>query len=143
MSGDAYQADRGTRSMLRRLPLVVEVANAATLLASDRASAMTAMNANVTKFIVTANKGLPLRGAGGDAPLPTGLIRSLRMCVRSHGRCGDCRPFVSMGLLERAIGNAHHYRLTYDALSGATSVRRSTLSETFVRRKISRLSERG
>jgi NAD(P)-dependent dehydrogenase (short-subunit alcohol dehydrogenase family) len=48
MSGDAYQADRGTRSMLRRLPLVVEVANAATLLASDRASAMTAMNANVT-----------------------------------------------------------------------------------------------
>jgi hypothetical protein len=34
--------------MLRRLPLVVEVANAATLLASDRASAMTAMNANVT-----------------------------------------------------------------------------------------------
>jgi len=48
MSGDAYQADRGTRSMLRRLPLVAEVANAATLLASDRASAMTAMNANVT-----------------------------------------------------------------------------------------------
>jgi NAD(P)-dependent dehydrogenase (short-subunit alcohol dehydrogenase family) len=48
MSGDAYQADRGTRSMLRRLPLVAEVANAATLLASDGASAMTAMNANVT-----------------------------------------------------------------------------------------------
>jgi len=48
VSPDEYNTDRGTRTMLRRLPLVAEVANAATLLASDRASAMTAMNANVT-----------------------------------------------------------------------------------------------
>jgi 3-oxoacyl-[acyl-carrier protein] reductase len=48
MSREEYHTDLGTRTMLRRLPLVVEVANAATLLASDRASAMTAMNANVT-----------------------------------------------------------------------------------------------
>jgi 3-oxoacyl-[acyl-carrier protein] reductase len=48
VSPEEYHADLGTRTMLQRLPLVVEVANAATLLASDRASAMTAMNANVT-----------------------------------------------------------------------------------------------
>jgi 3-oxoacyl-[acyl-carrier protein] reductase len=48
MRREEYHADSATRTMLRRLPLVVEVANAATLLASDRASAMTAMNANVT-----------------------------------------------------------------------------------------------
>ncbi|MBV9582585.1 MAG: SDR family oxidoreductase, partial [Chloroflexi bacterium] len=33
VSPEEYQTDRGTRTMLRRLPLVVEVANAATLLA--------------------------------------------------------------------------------------------------------------
>ena len=38
----------GAGTMLRRLPRVAEVANAATLLASDRASAMTAVHANVT-----------------------------------------------------------------------------------------------
>ena len=48
MSPEEYHTDEGNRTMLRRLPLVIEVANAATLLASDRASAMTAMNANVT-----------------------------------------------------------------------------------------------
>jgi NAD(P)-dependent dehydrogenase (short-subunit alcohol dehydrogenase family) len=48
ISREEYQVDREARSMLRRLPQVAEIANAATLLASDRASAMTAMNANVT-----------------------------------------------------------------------------------------------
>lgn len=45
---DEYQADRGSGTMLRRLPALAEVANAATLLASDRASAMTAAITNVT-----------------------------------------------------------------------------------------------
>jgi NAD(P)-dependent dehydrogenase (short-subunit alcohol dehydrogenase family) len=41
-------ADYAAGTMLRRLPLVAEIANAAALLASDRASAMTAVQANVT-----------------------------------------------------------------------------------------------
>jgi NAD(P)-dependent dehydrogenase (short-subunit alcohol dehydrogenase family) len=43
-----YQASRGSEPLMRRLPGLAEVANAATLLASDRASAMTAVLANVT-----------------------------------------------------------------------------------------------
>jgi NAD(P)-dependent dehydrogenase (short-subunit alcohol dehydrogenase family) len=43
-----YDAGQASRTMLRRLPKVAEVADAATLLASDRASAMTASIANVT-----------------------------------------------------------------------------------------------
>jgi NAD(P)-dependent dehydrogenase (short-subunit alcohol dehydrogenase family) len=48
LSPGDYRAaeDRGT--LLRRLPRVTEIADAATLLASDRASAMTAAIANVT-----------------------------------------------------------------------------------------------
>lgn len=47
-SVEAIQADWGGQTMMGRLPLLAEVANAATLLASDRASAMTATHANVT-----------------------------------------------------------------------------------------------
>jgi 3-oxoacyl-[acyl-carrier protein] reductase len=43
-----YQAALGSDTLMRRLPLVAEVADAATLFASDRASAMTATLANVT-----------------------------------------------------------------------------------------------
>jgi 3-oxoacyl-[acyl-carrier protein] reductase len=48
ISLEQYQADSGSRTLLRRLPLLAEVANAATLLASDRTSAMTGVLANVT-----------------------------------------------------------------------------------------------
>ena len=48
VSPGEYQAAMGSDTLLRRLPLLAEVANAATLLASDRASAMTAAIANVT-----------------------------------------------------------------------------------------------
>ncbi len=48
VSVDAFDAGLASRTMLRRLPRVAEVADAATLLASDRASAMTATIANVT-----------------------------------------------------------------------------------------------
>src|ERR671911_1707243 len=41
-------ADSGTGTLLGRLPRVAEVANVATLMASDRASAMTGVIANVT-----------------------------------------------------------------------------------------------
>jgi NAD(P)-dependent dehydrogenase (short-subunit alcohol dehydrogenase family) len=43
-----YEAGLASRTMLRRLPKVAEVADVASLLASDRASAMTATIANVT-----------------------------------------------------------------------------------------------
>jgi 3-oxoacyl-[acyl-carrier protein] reductase len=45
---EAIQSDWGGTTMMGRLPLLAEVANAATLLASDRASAMTAAHANAT-----------------------------------------------------------------------------------------------
>lgn len=43
-----YQVATDGMSLMQRLPLLAEVANAAVLLASDRASAMTAVQANVT-----------------------------------------------------------------------------------------------
>ena len=43
-----HEATMGSGNLMNRLPLLAEVANAATLLASDRASAMTAVLANVT-----------------------------------------------------------------------------------------------
>ena len=48
ISLDEYRASMGGGTLLRRLPMLAEVAGAATLLASDRASAMTAAIANVT-----------------------------------------------------------------------------------------------
>jgi 3-oxoacyl-[acyl-carrier protein] reductase len=45
---EEYTADSGSGTLLRRLPLLAEVANAATIMASDRASAMTGALANVT-----------------------------------------------------------------------------------------------
>jgi 3-oxoacyl-[acyl-carrier protein] reductase len=48
LSPSEYQATMGSGTLMNRLPLLAEVANAATLLASDRASAMTAVLANVT-----------------------------------------------------------------------------------------------
>jgi hypothetical protein len=48
LSPSEYQATTGSGNLMNRLPLLAEVANAATLLASDRASAMTAVLANVT-----------------------------------------------------------------------------------------------
>ena len=48
ISLDEYRASMGGGTLLRRLPMLAEVADAATLLASDRASAMTAAIANVT-----------------------------------------------------------------------------------------------
>jgi 3-oxoacyl-[acyl-carrier protein] reductase len=41
-------ADSGSGTLLGRLPRVAEVASAATIMASDRASAMTGTIANVT-----------------------------------------------------------------------------------------------
>jgi 3-oxoacyl-[acyl-carrier protein] reductase len=48
ISLENYQDASGSQTLLRRLPLLAEVANAATLFASDRASAMTGVLANVT-----------------------------------------------------------------------------------------------
>ncbi len=48
ISLDEYRASMGSGTLLRRLPALAEVAGAATLLASDHASAMTAAIANVT-----------------------------------------------------------------------------------------------
>ncbi|HEY1573882.1 MAG TPA: SDR family oxidoreductase [Pseudonocardiaceae bacterium] len=45
---DAIQAEWGGNTAMSRLPLLAEIADAATLFASDRASAMTATLANVT-----------------------------------------------------------------------------------------------
>jgi len=48
VSPGEYQATMGSDTLLRRLPLLAEVANPATLLASDRASAMSPAIANIT-----------------------------------------------------------------------------------------------
>jgi NAD(P)-dependent dehydrogenase (short-subunit alcohol dehydrogenase family) len=48
ISPGAFQDAEGGGTLMRRLPLLAEVADAAVLLASDRASAMTAIQANVT-----------------------------------------------------------------------------------------------
>ena len=48
VSLEEYLADSGSDTLLGRLPRVAEVANVATLMASDRASAMTGVIANVT-----------------------------------------------------------------------------------------------
>jgi len=45
---EEFVADMGRGAQLRRLPLLTEIGNAATLFASDRASAMTGAIANVT-----------------------------------------------------------------------------------------------
>jgi 3-oxoacyl-[acyl-carrier protein] reductase len=47
-SPEEVQADLGSSTLLKRLPRVAEVANAATIMASDYASAMTGVIANVT-----------------------------------------------------------------------------------------------
>jgi NAD(P)-dependent dehydrogenase (short-subunit alcohol dehydrogenase family) len=48
MSVEEFVADMGRSALLRRLPLLAEIANAATLFASDRAGAMTGAIANIT-----------------------------------------------------------------------------------------------
>ena len=48
VSREAFEAGLAESTMLKRLPRVAEVANAAVLMASDRASAMTGVVANVT-----------------------------------------------------------------------------------------------
>jgi 3-oxoacyl-[acyl-carrier protein] reductase len=48
VSREAFEANIAERTLLKRLPRLAEVANVATLLASDRASAVTAAIANVT-----------------------------------------------------------------------------------------------
>jgi len=48
MSRDAFEAEHASRSALKRLPRLAEVGAAAALMASDRASAVTATVANVT-----------------------------------------------------------------------------------------------
>lgn len=48
MSLEAFTARASEKTLLKRLPKLAEVANAAVLMASDRASAMTAAVANVT-----------------------------------------------------------------------------------------------
>jgi 3-oxoacyl-[acyl-carrier protein] reductase len=45
---EEYLVDSGSGTLLRRLPMLAEVANVATIMASDRASAMTGAIANVT-----------------------------------------------------------------------------------------------
>jgi enoyl-[acyl-carrier-protein] reductase (NADH) len=47
-SPQEFRSEVGGGTMMGRLPLLAEVASAATLLASDRASAMTGAIANVT-----------------------------------------------------------------------------------------------
>ncbi len=48
VSLERFLADAGSGALLRRLPMMAEVANVATILASDRASAMTGTFVNVT-----------------------------------------------------------------------------------------------
>ncbi len=48
VSREAFEANLAERTLLKRLPRVTEVANAAVLIASDRASAMTGTVADVT-----------------------------------------------------------------------------------------------
>jgi 3-oxoacyl-[acyl-carrier protein] reductase len=48
VSLEEYMADTGSDTLLGRLPSVAEVADVATLMALDRASAMTGVIANVT-----------------------------------------------------------------------------------------------
>jgi 3-oxoacyl-[acyl-carrier protein] reductase len=48
MTLERFLADSGSGTLLRRLPTVAEVANVATIMASDRASAMTGTFVNVT-----------------------------------------------------------------------------------------------
>jgi 3-oxoacyl-[acyl-carrier protein] reductase len=48
ISAEAFGAELAERTLLKRLPRLAEVANAAALMASDQASAMTGMVANVT-----------------------------------------------------------------------------------------------
>jgi 3-oxoacyl-[acyl-carrier protein] reductase len=48
MSPEAFEAKLAERTLLKRMPKLAEVANMAVLMASDRASAMTAAVANVT-----------------------------------------------------------------------------------------------
>lgn len=45
---ERFLADAGSGALLRRLPMMFEVANVAAMLASDRASAMTGTFVNVT-----------------------------------------------------------------------------------------------
>jgi 3-oxoacyl-[acyl-carrier protein] reductase len=45
---EEYTADSGSGTLLGRLPMLAEVANAATIMASDHASAMTGAMVNVT-----------------------------------------------------------------------------------------------
>ena len=45
---EQFLADTGSGTLLRRLPTVAEVANVATIMASDRASATTGTFVNVT-----------------------------------------------------------------------------------------------
>jgi len=45
---EEFLADAGSGTLLRRLPTVAEVANVATMMASDRASALTGTFVNVT-----------------------------------------------------------------------------------------------
>jgi 3-oxoacyl-[acyl-carrier protein] reductase len=48
MTGEAFGAELAQSTLLKRLPMLAEVANVAALMASDRASAMTGTVANVT-----------------------------------------------------------------------------------------------
>jgi NAD(P)-dependent dehydrogenase (short-subunit alcohol dehydrogenase family) len=48
ISREAYEASRVGSTLLKRLPMLAEVASAAVLMASDRASAITGAVANVT-----------------------------------------------------------------------------------------------
>ena len=48
ISREALESGIGERTMLKRLPSLAEVTNAAVLMASDRASAITGAVANVT-----------------------------------------------------------------------------------------------
>ena len=48
MSLEEYLVDSGSGTLLGRLPTLAEVAHAVTIMASDRASAMTGTIANVT-----------------------------------------------------------------------------------------------
>jgi NAD(P)-dependent dehydrogenase (short-subunit alcohol dehydrogenase family) len=48
MTGEAFEAELAQNTLLKRLPRLAEIANAAALMASDQASAMTGTVANVT-----------------------------------------------------------------------------------------------
>jgi hypothetical protein len=67
--------------MLDRLPTLAELGNAAALLASDRANAMTATLANITCGAFLGEQAMPVRRALNNRARP---LNAQRSTPRSH-----------------------------------------------------------